>query len=197
MILSDTKIKELLANKESGFEISGVNGVKIESASIDLTLGNSFAFPKPKDNIITMDEPVEYTEVKYASTDIIVLPPKKSALATTREKIKLPKNVGAIVTGRSSIGRLGLFIENAGWVDPAFEGEITLELFNSSDFPIKIDIGRRVAQLILVEIEGEVANPYNGKYQNQSGATPSKCYLDSEVPVKQNFDLEESEAPQE
>lgn len=175
MILSDTHIKQLLASGE--LSILGVNQVNVESASIDLTLGNSYAMIEPMNGVISMKEENNYTHLTGKNC---ILPPKKSILATTREYIKLPKNLGAIVTGRSSIGRLGLFVENAGWVDPAFEGEITLELYNSSDYPIEIVEGRRIAQLLLVNIDGIVEEPYNGKYQRQIGATTSLIFKDKD-----------------
>jgi len=132
-----------------------------------------------------MTSEIEHTKVEYASTDPVVLPPKCFVLATTREKIILPDNIGAFVTGRSSVGRLGLFAENAGWIDPSFNGEITLELFNGSDFPIKLEMDRRIAQILLVEVDKECENPYKGKYQNQAGATASRIYLDEEISTKE------------
>ncbi|WP_306298989.1 hypothetical protein [Bacillus sp. OV166] len=54
----------------------------------------------------------------------------------------------AFVEGRSSIGRLGLFIQNAGWVDPGFEGHITLELYNANRVPIELRAGRRIYIII-------------------------------------------------
>ncbi len=70
--------------------------------------------------------------------DEIVIPPHSFLLATTVEFIRLPANVTAFVEGRSSIGRMGLFIQNAGWVDPGFEGTITLELFNANRLPLRL-----------------------------------------------------------
>lgn len=192
MILSDRTIKALV--EEGKIKIEGGNSVlNVESASVDLTLGGSFAMIKPKNGIISLDEEVEYTEVKYASKDDAILPPHSFALATTQQKITLPDNVGAFVTGRSSIGRLGLFIENAGWIDPSFSGELTLELYNATSFPIRLSQGRRVAQIIFAQLDNNCEKPYNGKYQNQVGATPSRIYLDGELPKKkvQNIAVEE------
>lgn len=84
-------------------------------------------------------------------------------LATTIETIELPENLTAFVEGRSSIGRLGLFIQNAGWVDPGFKGQITLELFNANRLPIELTIGRRICQIIISKVDQE-AKPYSGKY---------------------------------
>ena len=64
------------------------------------------------------------------------------------EYLRLPDTLTAFVEGRSSPGRLGLFIQNAGWVDPGFEGEITLELYNANRCAIALRAGRRVGQLV-------------------------------------------------
>ncbi len=78
--------------------------------------------------------------------------------------------------GRSSLGRMGLFIQNAAWVEPGFSGEITLELFNASKYAIELQAGYKIGQLIFAKTERNVLNPYSGKYQNQRGATGSREY---------------------
>ena len=104
--------------------------------------------------------------------------PGQFVLATTMEYFALPNNMTAFVEGRSSLGRLGLFIQNAGWVDPGFEGEITLELYNANRYAIELQAGRRVGQLVFAQLDENALNPYNGKYQKQKGATGSKVFLD-------------------
>ena len=93
---------------------------------------------------------------------------------------ELPDNLTAFVEGRSSLGRMGLFIQNAGWVDPGFKGEITLELYNANKCAIEVKAGRRVGQLVFAEMDDTALNPYNGKYQGQTGATGSRVYKDKE-----------------
>ena len=98
------------------------------------------------------------------------------------EYFELPDNLTAFVEGRSSLGRMGLFIQNAGWVDPGFKGEITLELFNANRCAIELKAGRRVGQLVFAEMDYTALNPYNGKYQGQTGATGatgSKVFMDT------------------
>ena len=90
-------------------------------------------------------------------------------------------NTFSVVEGRSSLGRLGLFIQNAGWVDPGFHGEITLELFNANRCAIKLQAGRRIGQLVFARMDRAAQDPYRGKYQGQSGATGSRVFLDEEL----------------
>lgn len=110
--------------------------------------------------------------------------PGQFVLATTMEYIKLPANLTAFVEGRSSLGRMGLFIQNAGWVDPGFEGEITLELFNANRCAIELCAGRRIGQLVFAHLDGVPIQTYQGKYQGQKGATGSKIYLDLDINKK-------------
>ena len=97
------------------------------------------------------------------------------------EYFELPHDLTAFVEGRSSLGRMGLFIQNAGWVDPGFQGEITLELYNVNRCAIELKAGRRVGQLVFSRMDDTALHPYQGKYQKQKGATGSKAFLDKEV----------------
>lgn len=127
--------------------------------------------------VITLDEETTYKPLR---SDTYVLLPGQFILATTMEYFILPNDLTAFVEGRSSLGRMGLFIQNAGWVDPGFQGEITLELFNANRCAIKLQTGRRVGQLVFAQMDSEALRPYQGKYQGQRGATGSRVYLDQE-----------------
>lgn len=175
MILSDKTIKRMLALGE--LSISPIEDIQIQPASVDVRLGDTFSSVKKTETVITFGLPVEYETVKKGA---FLLMPRQFVLATTMEYFKLPDNLTAFVEGRSSVGRMGLFIQNAGWVDPGFEGEITLELFNASDKPILLETGERVGQLVFAELDQHAEKPYNGKYQKQTGATGSRIYLDKE-----------------
>jgi len=176
MILSDKTIRELISRGE--LDISPLEDIQIQPASVDVRLGNSFSIVKSGNNVIKMDVPVEYHSL---TTDTFLLLPKQFVLATTMEYFRLPKDLTAFVEGRSSIGRLGLFIQNAGWVDPGFEGEITLELFNAGDQAIELCAGRRVGQLVFAKMDCKAENPYSGKYQGQRSATGSRIQLDEDI----------------
>src|SRR5690554_7173022 len=176
MIISDRTIKEHLKNNK--LVISPCKDYQIQPASIDLRLGNSFL--KLDENmmeVMTLKDEISY--VKY-NTEENIIPPHSFLLATTMEYIELPDDITAFVEGRSSIGRMGLFIQNAGWVDPGFKGQITLELYNANSLPIKLTSGRRICQLVLARMDERALNPYQGKYQNQRDAVGSRVYLDQE-----------------
>lgn len=175
MILSDKTLRSLLAGGQ--LAISPLEDAQIQPASVDFRLGDSFSLLQPQTKI-QMDACPVYQTVQ---ADRFLLRPGQFVLATTMEYFRLPDNLTAFVEGRSSIGRLGLFIQNAGWVDPGFEGEITLELFNASGCKIELCAGRRVGQLVFAQLDRDAEKPYRGKYQRQKGATGSRIYDDIEL----------------
>lgn len=177
MIISDQTIRNMLAH--GTLEISPLTEAQIQPASVDIRLGNTFSIVEDHPSgIITLDSEITY---KTITTDTYILLPRQFVLATTMEYISLPDDLTAFVEGRSSLGRMGLFIQNAGWVDPGFKGEITLELFNANRCAIELKAGRRVGQLVFAAMDKPALNPYNGKYQGQTGATGSRVFMDSEV----------------
>ena len=174
MILSDGEIKELLI--DNLLEITPIEERQIQPASVDITLGNTFSILEDvASGIIDPSKPISY---KTFNTERFLLLPGQFVLATTREYIKLPDSLTAFVEGRSSWGRLGLFIQNAGWVDPGFEGEITLELYNANRCAIELSAGLRIGQLVFAKMGRKALNPYDGKYQKQKDATGSKIFQD-------------------
>ena len=176
MILSDKAIRDRLDN--GTLSISPLDPTQIQPASVDIRRGNTFSMIEDSPSgVITMDQKIAY---KTLESDTYVLLPGQFILATTMEYFVLPDDLTAFVEGRSSLGRMGLFIQNAGWVDPGFEGEITLELFNANRCAIKLQAGRRVGQLVFAQMDAAALSPYRGKYQGQRGATGSRVYLDYE-----------------
>lgn len=176
MILSDKTIKRML--QDQTLRIHPLEEGQIQPASVDIRLGDTFSIVEDSPSgIITMQNETRY---KTIQTDHYLLLPGQFVLASTMEYISLPNNLTAFVEGRSSLGRMGLFIQNAGWVDPGFEGEITLELFNANRCAIELQSGRRVGQLVFAQMDDVALNPYNGKYQGQKGATGSKAFLDQD-----------------
>lgn len=182
----------------------------IGPSSYDVTLGNTFLIPEQKMSSIgkavppelippqlrhlppgaivqqevlvrTLDEPYECRKVEVPDGGRFIIGPKDFVLATTVEYLKLPNNIEMFVEGRSSIGRTGLQVQNAGFTDPGFEGKITLELFNASNVPIALVPGRRIAQYAFIVLTEPTEKPYSGKYQGQLDTTDSKVYDDFEV----------------
>jgi dCTP deaminase len=179
MILSDKTLKKLIDSGDLTCEPITENS--IQPASIDCRLGRHFLVvdeTQSNSGVLTFDKEIHYREIE---NDSIVIAPHSFLLATTMEHIKLPSNFSAFVEGRSSVGRMGLFIQNAGWVDAGFEGKITLELYNANSLPIKLEAGRRICQLVFCTMDQASERPYNGKYQGQTKSVGSRIFKDTET----------------
>lgn len=177
MILSDKTLTKML--EEKTLVVEPIEKEQIQPASIDIRLGNTFSVVEDTSTgIINLENEIKY---KTIVSDSYILLPNQFVLATTMEYFDLPDDLTAFVEGRSSLGRMGLFIQNAGWVDPGFKGEITLELYNANRCAIELKAGRRVGQLVFAKMDDIALNPYNGKYQGQRGATGSRVFMDKEI----------------
>lgn len=156
----------------------------IQPASIDVTLDTEFFAAQGSGLSIRPYAPSNHIFQKYSMEkgQEFRLDSGAFALASTFERVKLPSNVASRYEGKSSLGRIGLFTHvTAGFIDPGFEGHITLELFNATPAPIYLVPGMRIGQLCFFSMFGEPTNPYGGAsvgshYQGQRGPTISLGY---------------------
>jgi len=177
VILSDKTIKRMIEGGE--LVVTPLMEESIQPASIDCRLGTHFLVVEDRDMYsLELDSEIKYRQY---NAPLLTIPPHSFLLATTMEYIKLPSDLTAFVEGRSSIGRMGLFVQNAGWVDPGFEGEITLELYNANSLPIRLKARQRICQLVFCRMDQAALNPYQGKYQGQRKATGSRAFKDKEA----------------
>lgn len=119
--------------------------------------------------------------------DGLLLLPGDFILAHTIETVRLPPGIGAQLSGKSSLGRLGLQVHaTAGWIDPGFEGQIVFELKNLNiTKSIYLEYGQAIAQLVFHLLDQPAKHPYghpqnNNHYQHQRGTRYS--YLDNSRP---------------
>ena len=136
------------------------------------------------DELLVYEEPV--LDMKKAnSTKRLIIPenglvlePNRLYLGRTNEYTKTEHYV-PMLEGRSSTGRLGLFIHvTAGFGDVGFAGYWTLEIFCVQ--PIRIYPNAEVCQIYYHDIHGEYELYHSGKYQNNHGIQPSRMYRDFE-----------------
>lgn len=165
MILNDQKIKD--SNIIKPFNDDG-----LQSHSYDCMLSPMFKLQSKEYNGIWHDKNLTDSAKAYPHR----LEPGEFALACTQEYITLPADIIGFVQGKSSIGRGGLQIENAGLIDPLFHGQITLELYNASKWPYNLHSGMYICQLYFHQVEPAVIKPYDkfGKYNGQTGPTTAK-----------------------
>lgn len=186
MVLSDYT----LMYGDCDISVFPLNEENIQPASIDLNLAGPFLVPRRgvEASRLIEDKPI-YDELPIINNDgEAVIKSHSFVLANTVQEIYIPENITAFVEGRSSVGRRGLFIQNAGWVDPGFQGHITLELYNASPEDLILTPGIRICQLVFVKMDRRCENPYDGKYQHQTTTTGSKMFKDAENKNKELFD---------
>lgn len=176
-LLADWQIRNLHYENDM---ISPFEDKLIQPASYELTLSDHYAKLHPDLSDLPIDSwnvPEEIWDGYFAET--VTLDPGAFVLASSEEEVHLPNDVAARVEGKSSLGRLGIAIHTtAGWIDPGFHGQVTLELKNLGDYPVRLRHLQKIAQLAFFKMEYAVARPYghpdNGNaYQHQVGATGS------------------------
>lgn len=178
MILSDLDIMRAQLEDEI---ITPFSVDQVQPASYDLLLGPGFKRMRPGLGAIDPTRkplPADlYTEI---FSDFLFLDPGGFLLVTTKETISIPTDLVGRVEGKSSLARLGLMVHvTAGYIDPGFNGQITLEVVNLGDRDLKLTVGMKIAQLTLVELTNECDRPYGhpdlgSKYQDQEGPTGSR-----------------------
>jgi dCTP deaminase len=165
MLLSDRSIRSALATHPL-IEPYPSNP-RIQPASVDLLLGNEFEIDGWKNHTLQ-------------DGGIFLLEPGEFALAHTVETISIPRDIAARVEGKSTHGRRGLLIHaTAGFIDPGFRGQVTLELANLGQSPIGVQVGEPIAQICFYQLTTPVERPYGderlgSKYQDQTGATSAR-----------------------
>jgi dCTP deaminase len=105
--------------------------------------------------------------------DVCIMPPNSFLLASTIEYFKIPRNILAICVGKSTYARCGIII-NVTPIEPGFEGQVTLELSNTTNLPVKIYANEGIAQFLFLQSETECDVSYAdraGKYQGQRDIT--------------------------
>jgi dCTP deaminase len=180
-VLSDGTIRRLVDAGE--IVISPWDPLMVQPASVDLKLGTSFrVFHNHKIQVIDLaDPPKGLTEpVEVEPDDLFVIHPNEFVLGRTEERVEMPANLVARIEGKSSLGRLGLIVHaTAGFVDPGFQGSLTLEITNFNSVPIVLRPGLPIAQLSFMTLDQAAERPYGhpdlgSHYQSQVDATESR-----------------------
>lgn len=185
MLLSDRDLRAELADGRLG--IDPLDPALIQPSSIDVRLDRLFrVFNNSRythiDPALQQDELTELVEV--ADGDPFVLHPGEFVLGATLERLALPDDLAGRLEGKSSLGRLGLLTHStAGFIDPGFDGHITLELSNVANLPITLWPGMKIGQLCFFRLSSSAQSPYGtganqNRYQGQRGPTASRAHRD-------------------
>jgi dCTP deaminase len=183
LVLSDHTIRSEI---EAGrIVIDPYDGGLVQPSSIDVRVDRKFrVFHNSRHPYIDVRKPMEdLTElVEVAGDAPFVLHPGEFVLGQTLECVTLPDDIVARLEGKSSLGRLGLLIHStAGFIDPSWHGNLTLELSNVANLPITIYHGMPIGQISFMRMDRPVDRPYGSdeagsKYQGQDEPTPSRFY---------------------
>lgn len=184
MIFSDRSIREAIA--QGRISIDPFEPSYVQPSSVDLRVDRGFrVFQNHRHPAIDPRDPQEdLTKLIEVEDEPFMLHPGEFVLGATLETVRLGDDVVARLEGKSSLGRLGLLIHStAGFIDPGFEGAITLELSNVATLPIAIYPGMKIGQISFYQMTTAADHPYGSpelgsKYQGQSGPTPSQAHRD-------------------
>jgi dCTP deaminase len=183
MILSDGDIRREIA--AGRIEIDPFDEDCVQPSSVDLHVDSQFrVFANSRYPYIDVRrEMPDLTElVQVEPEEPFILHPGEFVLGSTLERVRLPDDVVARLEGKSSLGRLGLLIHStAGYVDPGWDGNLTLELSNVANLPITIYPGMKIGQISFFRLTTPAEVPYGSKatrskYQGQRGPTASRFF---------------------
>ncbi|GAB3437744.1 dCTP deaminase [Actinophytocola sediminis] len=184
MLLSDRDLRKELASGRLGIE--PFDEEMVQPSSVDVRLDRFFrVFNNTRyTHIDPSQQQDDLTSlVESEGEEPFVLHPGEFVLGSTFESVLLPDDLAGRLEGKSSLGRLGLLTHStAGFIDPGFEGHITLELSNVANLPITLWPGMKIGQLCLFRLSSAAEHPYGSsaagsRYQGQRGPTPSRAYL--------------------
>ena len=183
MVLSDRTIRRLLGEGRIGIDPYAPE--LMQPSSLDVRVDRFFRVFRnsryPFIDVKTQQE--DLTElVEVDDGEAFILHPGEFVLGSTLERVTLPDDLVARLEGKSSLGRLGLLIHStAGFIDPGWDGHVTLELSNVANLPITIYPEMKIGQLSFVQLTEAAEKPYGSegigsKYQGQRGPTPSRYW---------------------
>lgn len=184
MVLSDRTIKEEI--QAGRISIEPFDEAMVQPSSVDLCLDGKFrVFHNNRYPYIDVKQTMEnLTELVEIDNDHpFILHPGEFVLGQTLENITLPDNLVGRLEGKSSLGRLGLLIHStAGYVDPGWSGNLTLELSNVAQLPITLYQGMKIGQISFLQMTTPVDTPYGStslgsKYRGQNEPKESMYYL--------------------
>jgi dCTP deaminase len=183
VVLSDVTIARLIAEGRIG--IDPYDDGLLQPSSVDVRVDRYFrVFHNARYPFIDVKQPQEELteEVAIDGDRPFILHPGEFVLGSTLERVSLPDDLVARLAGKSSLGRLGLLIHStAGFIDPGWDGHVTLELSNVANLPITIYHEMKIGQISFMQLTEPTSTPYGSsslgsKYQGQRGPTPSRYW---------------------
>ena len=179
MILSDRDLKRAICDGRLRFSPDLLDE-QIGPASIDLRLGCEFKIFRPG-RYVAIDPkqgtiPLDYLEsITRSREEAFVLHPNQFVLASTHESVRLADDLALRVEGKSTLARMGILVHAAGFVDPGYEGTLTLEITNNGPLVVYLWPGMYICQVAAQQLSSSAECPYNRRkhplYMGDRGPT--------------------------
>lgn len=181
-IMPDTWIRDQARNHgmitpfEESQKRDGIISYGLSSYGYDCRLSDEFMIFTNVDNAIV--DPKDFSNNSFVTrkTDICIIPPNSFALARTVETFKVPRDVLVVCLGKSTYARCGLIV-NVTPLEPEWEGQVTLEISNTTPLPAKVYANEGIAQFLFFKGDSICETSYAdraGKYMGQKGVTLPK-----------------------
>jgi dCTP deaminase len=151
----------------------GVISYGLSSYGYDCRLSDEFMIFTNVDNAIVDPKAFNPSSFVTRKTDVCVIPPNSFVLARTVETFKVPRDVLVICLGKSTYARCGLIV-NVTPLEPEWEGQVTLEISNTTPLPAKVYANEGIAQFLFFKGDSICEVSYAdraGKYMGQKGVT--------------------------
>jgi dCTP deaminase len=176
MILTDYEIErrqQMIKPFVSTQQSDGCVSYGVSSFGYDARLANNFKVFKDSTEVFDLKKDCEQEYTKVTPEDSYIIQPHEFVLGHTLEYFKIPRDVVSVCVGKSTYARAGIFI-NVTPLEPEWEGQVTLEIFNSTRRPVKLYCGEGICQFLFFNTDKKLSQSYadrRGKYQYQKGVT--------------------------
>lgn len=178
-IMPDSWIRDRALNQgmikpfEERQKREGVISYGLSSYGYDCRLSDEFMIFTNVDNAIV--DPKNFNDQSFVTrkTDVCIIPPNSFVLCRTVETFKIPRDVLVVCLGKSTYARCGLIV-NVTPLEPEWEGQVTLEISNTTPLPAKVYANEGIAQFLFFQGATECEVSYAdraGKYMGQAGVT--------------------------
>lgn len=153
----------------------GIISYGVSSYGYDARVADEFKIFTDVDNAIVDPKNFNPNSFVTRKTDVCIIPPNSFALAHTIEYFRIPRDILVVCLGKSTYARCGIIV-NVTPLEPEWEGQVTIEISNTTPLPAKIYANEGICQFLFFQGSEPCEISYadkNGKYMGQTGvATP-------------------------
>ena len=155
---------------------AGVISYGLSSYGYDSRVADEFKIFTNVDSAIV--DPKEFSDTSFVSRQgpVCIIPPNSFVLAHTVEVFRIPRDILVICLGKSTYARCGLIV-NVTPLEPEWEGQVTIEISNTTPLPAKVYANEGICQFLFLKGDSPPEVSYAdraGKYMGQRGVSLPK-----------------------